>query len=166
MPFPTEADPLACRRCTYRDYAGLKVAWGLAVGLGQSLGWAVCSGWAGFILHSSGWGRLWANMPGRTPRASVSICVSTPVLGHNKGCCQCLSPWRGLTSHWDAPRAYQVSIFLPKDLAPFFLVILGCFPKQGSLCVGLLRAGFFLLLSNSFLGIILIVVSSQQSQVL
>ncbi|XP_070341510.1 WAP four-disulfide core domain protein 3 isoform X4 [Equus asinus] len=42
--------------------------------------------------------------------ASPSICVSKPVLGHNKGHHQCLCLWRGLTSQQDAPRAYQLNL--------------------------------------------------------
>ena len=51
--------------------------------------------------------------------------------------------WGGLSSHQDVPTAYQVSLFSPKDCAPFFLVILGCFQKWVDLCVGPSRAGFF-----------------------
>ena len=76
---------------------------------------------------------------------SVSICVSTPILGHKNGCHQCLSPWGGGPSHlmspWDVPRDYQVSLFSTKDCAPFFLVILRCFVKWVNLCVGPLKAG-------------------------
>ena len=74
------------------------------------------------------------------------------VSGHNNGCRQCPSPWRGLTSHRDALRAYQVSLFSPKHYAPFFLVILGCFLKWVSSCVGPLRAGFNFFVNQLFWG--------------
>uniref|UniRef100_A0A9L0JJS4 Transmembrane protein 243 n=1 Tax=Equus asinus TaxID=9793 RepID=A0A9L0JJS4_EQUAS len=35
------------------------------------------------------------------------LLTSLSVMGLNNGYCQCLSLWRGLTSHRDAPRAYQ-----------------------------------------------------------
>ena len=74
---------------------------------------------------------------------SANVYISTLILGHNDGCCQCLSLRRGFTSHWDVPRAYQVSLFSPKECVPFFLVILGWFPKWGNLCIGPLTARFF-----------------------
>ena len=83
---------------------------------------------------------------------SANICVSTPVLGHNNGWHQSVSLWRGLTSHHDAPRAYQVSHLWPKDCSAFFMMILGCSPRQASLCIGPLRAEFFWFSSDSFSG--------------
>ena len=41
--------------------------------------------------------------------------------------------WGGLTSHQDAARGYEVSLFLPKDCVLFFFVILGCLP-DGQIC--------------------------------
>ena len=75
--------------------------------------------------------------------ASASVYVSMPVLGHNNDWNQCLSPWRGLTSHGEATRGYQVSLFSRKDCTPFFMVILACFLKQVDFCVGPCRADFF-----------------------
>ena len=49
-------------------------------------------------------------------------------------------------------RAYQMSLFPLTDCVPFFLVILGCFLKWVNLCVGPLRAGFFLAYVYSFSG--------------
>ena len=97
---------------------------------------------------------------------SASVCVHTPVLAHNNGCCQYLSPWGGLISHQNAPRAYHMSLFSPKDCAPLFLVILSFFLKCVNLCMGLLRASFSPLCPIAFMIVFHIVVRSQKSWIL
>ena len=56
--------------------------------------------------------------------------------------------------------------FFTKGLYPFFLVILDCFLKWVTLCMGHLRAGFFHLFLIDFLGLFRIVCNSQQRQIL
>ena len=52
-----------CRGSRHPGYVGQQVARGLAVGWGQSRGWAACPTWTGLNWDSSGWDRPWANMP-------------------------------------------------------------------------------------------------------
>ena len=62
--------------------------------------------------------------------------------------------------------AYLVSLFSPKDFAPFFLVILGCFLRWVNLCMGPLRSGFSHLCPIAFVRVFPVVVNSQGRQIL